>query len=96
MEALSDDEELDFHLDCDLDEDSSSRSSDDSVSDSSDEETCLGRSRSTISKKDDENGRDHRPADSIALGGNVQWLETFIEQSIANFNQNGKYRVVLK
>ena len=42
MEALSDDEELDLHLDCDLDEDSSSRSSDDSVSDSSDEETCLG------------------------------------------------------
>ena len=44
IEDLLDDAELDFNLDRDLDEDSSGRSSEDSVGDSSDEEThhvCL-------------------------------------------------------
>ena len=42
------------------------------MGDSSDEESYQGRSRSSISKRGDENGRGHRPADSTIMGGDVQ------------------------
>ena len=73
MKALSDDEELDFNLYCDPDEDSTSRSRENSVDDSSDEETYQGRSRSSISERGGKNGRGHRPADSTDMGGDAQW-----------------------
>ena len=90
MESLSDDEEVDFNLDCDLDEDSSSISSEGSVIDPSDEETYQFRSRSSISERGDKNGCGYLPADSTNVGGNVQWSETFTELSVLNFNQIGE------